>query len=783
MSPFPSYRHARLTIQLLIAVLIPSTLLAQTTYPSVGSDQIRTETYLIPAPTSGPMSPTWSPDGEWIAFSMWGSIWRVPAGGGVAEELTSGPGYDYQPAYSPDGSRIVFTRDRNKQVDIWELADAERQITDDVAVDLLPSYTPEGAIIFYSSRAGNFDIWRAPDEPLTTERSRDMQPSYSPMEPVITFVSGRESPVGTGGIWKKDLQTGETSLVYFEETVYRARPAFSPDGKEILFSSSGDLWRISADGGVPIRVTFDEPEEELEGRWSPDGKQIVYVSDARGLRIVPRGGGYGVPVPIQGFRRRRSTGTLSVELNGPSRVSIVASDGRAYSPRGTYHHVSNATDTHYFYTPGSFEIELSTGVASIRISRGFEYEPRELEVTVPAGIEVDLSRQHELGNWYSGDTHIHDRHSGIYRILPEDMALSAAAEDMNVSNMLIHVDGTKLQGDMANFTGEDDPHSTDEYILHYSQEYRTTLGHIAMLGLNEFVFPFFSGVRGTVLRLPDPPLFEMAQAARDRGATVGIPHPYYAQMAAGSLDGVRQGRGATEIPVDVALGLMDYYDINCIWADEEDLAAIYYKLLNSGFRLPVAGGTDSFSDVPRDPPLGAARTYVRVEDEFTFQNWLRALREGKSFATNGPLLTLSVDGRDIGDRLLLDSARTVRVEARLMSIVPVDRFEIIVNGRVVESTDGEEIALDLPLDRSSWIAARAIGPAHPLIGDESAFAHTSPVYVQIGGQAIAEAADKEFFARYVEELKLYVESLPWDDPAVLESYRSAYDRAIAAFRN
>ena len=162
---------------------------------------------------------------------------------------------------------------------------------------------------------------------------------------------------------------------------------------------------------------------------------------------------------------------------------------------------------------------------------------------------------------------------------------------------------------------------------------------------------------------------------------------------------------------------------------------------------------------------------------------MRALREGKSFATNGPLLTLSFGGRDIGDELLLDSARTVRVEARLMSIVPVDRFEIIVNGRVIESTDGDEIALDLPLDRSSWIAARAVGPAHPLVGDEYAFAHTSPVYVQIGGEPIAEAADKEFFARYVEELKLYVESLPWDDAAVLESYRNAYDRAIVAFRN
>jgi TolB protein len=769
------------TAFVLILLLFPAWKAAQTSYPSVGGDQIRTETYLIPAPTSGPMSPAWSPDGEWIAFSMWGSIWRVRVGGGVAEELTSGPGYDYQPAYGP-GGKIAFVRDRDKQVDIWKLDETERQITDDSAVDLLPGFTPSGEILFYSSRAGNFDIWTSAGAQLTTDRSRDMQPSHSPRDPIIAFVSGREASVGSGGIWTKDLESGNVSLIHFEEGVYRTRPAFSPDGREVLFSSGGDLWRIPAAGGIPVRITFDEPNEELEGRWSPDGKQVVYVSDARGLRIVPRGGGYGRPVSIIGYEFKRPAGTLSVQIDGPSRVSIVASDGRAYTPEGSYHHVSNATDTHYFYAAGPFEIDLPAGPASITVSRGFGYAPWEGEVSVPGSVEVDLDERFPLPGWYSGDTHVHDRHSGIYRLLPEDMALGAAAEDLNVTNMLIHVDGTKLQGDMANFTGEDDLSSTPDHILHYSQEYRTTLGHIALLGPNEFVFPFFSGVQGTSLRLPAPPIFEVAAAARERGATIGIPHPYYSGMAAGSVEGVDRGRGATEIPVDVALGLMDYYDINCIWADELESASIYYKLLNSGFRLPVAGGTDSFSDVPRDPPMGAARTFVRVDGSLSFESWLRALREGKSFATSGPLLALTVDGNDIGAELEFSGPASVHVEARVMSIVPVDRLEIIVNGQVVASTAEDRVSMELDLDRSSWIVARAVGPSHPLVGDEYAFAHTSPIYAEIGGAPVSVREDKDFFIRYVEGLKTYVESLPWDDPETLESYRNAYDRAIAIFR-
>ncbi len=765
-----------------VALASAQILFAQYRYPSVGGDQNRTETYLIPAPTASPMSPSWSPDGGWIAFSMWGSIWRVPASGGTAEELTRGPGYDYQPSYSPDGQRIVFVRDKEGQLDLWEYSSRERQLTNDEAVDLLPSYGPAGDIIFYSSRAGNFDIWKYPLKPLTSGPSRDIQPSHSPTTSIIAFVSTRDSPLGTGGLWTLDVETSQTSLVHWVETRYRARPVFSPDGNELLFSSDGDLWRVPASGGVPIRVTND-PAQDIDGQWSPDGEHIVYSADARDLRIVRRDGGDSRPVKISKHKFKRPTGLLKVNLDGPARVSIEAADGRSYTPLGAWHHVASATETHYFYASGSFEIELPLGKAQLRVSRGFEHTTVQQDVQAPGTVNVQLARRFDLPGWYSGDTHVHDLHSGIYPITAGDMATAAAAENLSITNLLVHMDGTKLQGKAANMTGRDDPRSTKRHIVHYAEEYRSSLGHLSLLGVSELLYPMASGIRGTSLALPWPPLFEVAERARRAGAIIGFPHPYYPKMASGSVEGVRAGRSATELPVDVALGVVDFYDISCIWSEDKLAAEIYYKLLNSGFKLPVAGGTDSFSDVPRDPPHGTARTYVQVDGPLTYRKWIEALKAGRSFATNGPLLTLTVNGREIGDEVVFDEPATVHVEAEVMSNVPIESLEIVVNGKIAKATGASSISMELQIETSSWLAARALGPAHPLVGDSYAFAHTSPIYVRIGESKFEDGRDSEFLIRYIRELKAYLKGLEWKNSQRLGSYLDAYDRAIEAYRS
>ena len=142
-----------------------------------------------------------------------------------------------------------------------------------------------------------------------------------------------------------------------------------------------------------------------------------------------------------------------------------------------------------------------------------------------------------------------------------------------------------------------------------------------------------------------------------------------------------------------------------------------------------------------------------------------------------------MNGREIGDEAAFDEPATVHVEAEVMSNVPIESFEIVVNGKIVKSTATQSISMELPVERSSWIAARVLGPAHPLIGDSYAFAHSSPIYVRISESRFGNGRETEFLIRYIQELKAYLKELPWTNPVQLGTYLDAYDRAIEAYRS
>ena len=759
----------------------------------------REERHMFPAVASGPLDPAWSPDGRWIAFSMRGDIWKVAAEGGEAIALTAGPNYHFEPAWSPDGRRIALSMDVVGNLEIG-VVDADGGTVQRVAshprVDLQPAWGRDGNTLFFASaRNGRWnilrhDLTRGTDTALVA----GIQPSVSP--------DGRSLAYEQGGLRVLDLATGASRLVREEETGYRMKPAWSADGSSILYvtedEGSNDIRIIAAAGGDPIELTTDAERHEMAPAASPDGKRFVFTAFRAGVPVLYTadiaGGRPGTWREVRITSRRAVMPTARIRIrvvgpNGrpmPARVYVDASDGRSYAPDGGFHRAMMVTDRHYFHSTGEVEVEVPLGRTTIEAVRGWEYRPKSVTLDVVAGstptATLALERMVDLParGWYSGDTHVHDLHQG-FGLTHEAFFRQLAAEDLHVTNALIHMDGTRLMGRWADLTGAPHPLSTSTHILQYGQEFRGGLGHIGMIGVREFTLPFIGGQTGTAYAQPalDNPYLE---AARAQGGLGGFMHPY---MAAPRTPAIA---ASTLIAMDVALGLGDFYDIGALWSDELASASFYYRLLNAGFRLPATGGTDNFSDVWRDPPPGSDRTFARVDGPLTVQSWLEAVRRGRTFMSTGPLLFLEVEGREPGDEIALASGApaAVRVKAEAMSITPVDSLQVIVNGAVVRTVvarDGKTVSFEgpVPVPDGGWIAARVLGPHSRYIGDDYAFAHTSPVYLVRGGRRFVDRADAQFLAETVDAIWARVERGRWRSESERERFRAAVETARGTY--
>src|SRR6476659_6044356 len=118
MRPLSVMRRRPLAIAGVVVLSVFAMFAAATARPNRYGHSDREERHMFPAVSSGPQDPAWSPDGKWIAFSMRGDIWKIPAEGGEATALTSGPNYHFEPAWSPDGRRIALSMDVSGNLEI-----------------------------------------------------------------------------------------------------------------------------------------------------------------------------------------------------------------------------------------------------------------------------------------------------------------------------------------------------------------------------------------------------------------------------------------------------------------------------------------------------------------------------------------------------------------------------------------------------------------------------------------------------------------------------------------
>jgi len=256
----------------------------------------------------------WTPDGSSIVFSgpgTWvahsGSLWKVPATGGVPEPLGVGGDNASQPSISRPGDRLAFVQ-THIDTDTWEIGmsgsppqgHSPRRVISSSRRDDGPQLSPDGSkIAFESGRSGRNEVWICDRDganalQLTRFGGQAGTPRWSPDGRSIAFDSDKEGQIdiyvlGVAGGLPRRL-TSEAS--------FDAVPSWSGDGRWVYFGSNRtggfQVWRVPADGGPAIQVTKNGGFAAFE---SPDGSRLYYAKfDASGIWTVPASGGEEQPV-------------------------------------------------------------------------------------------------------------------------------------------------------------------------------------------------------------------------------------------------------------------------------------------------------------------------------------------------------------------------------------------------------------------------------------------------------------------------------------------------------
>jgi len=464
-------------------------------------------------------------------------------------------------------------------------------------------------------------------------------------------------------------------------------------------------------------------------------------------------------------------------------------------------------------------ISLPAGSFKLLVARGPEYvaETRRVAIAGPAEWLFRLVRWIDPTRygWYPGDHHIHSAGCSHYEnptegVLPRDMWPQIDGEALSVASVLTW--GPSYYFQKRFFSGDDHPLSKPgERLMHYDLEVSgfpsSHAGHLVLLGLKDQDYP-------NTKRIEDWPSWTLPilRWAKGQGAVTGFAHSGWGlEVRSADLPNYEMpafdGIGANEYIVDVTHpGAVDFIsagDTPYVWE-----LNIWYHALNAGFRTRISGETDW--PCITDDRVGLARSYAKVDGALTYRKWIDAVSSGRSYVSDGRshLMDFTVNGVAAGQassEIQLTAPGIARVElkaAALLDPAPNDLIrnsrydatpywdierarvgngrevsvDIVVNGVVAArkplAADGgiHTLSFDVPVERSSWIAARILPSSH-----------TNPVFAIVGGKEIrASRASVQWCLNAVNQC--WTQKAPHIRAAELEDARKAYDHARDVYK-
>lgn len=746
----------------------------------------------------GPLHPRLSPGGTEVAFSWQGAICRMDLASGATVVLTSSEWTDVDPAWSPDERSLLFVTSPNfswgrlRRIDaaagaalpvptcnaqgpLWCHPDGRRVLGHfsrqgpPRQVGWLDLESGEIAVIAEIRQAG-------PAGRLPVALSRDGQALlYALHQDQPDEQMGNNGPAAdlfllpaAGGTPRK--------LMRWPARIYGLAWMGGAGVFQFVSDLGGahnDIWqaRVSDPERSAQRVTTGSADEDSPSSTADD-QRLVYTDNRAGATALvwhDLGRARRQTVPLTGspyaIAYREDTGVLALTLADratgqptAARVSVRRVQGKYFAPVGVCYRVT--AGRMHFYARGRADLELPAGQYEITVAHGPEYRiwQRTTDVVHGAPNEVGASLERwtdaAARGWYSGENHIHANYGyGAWYNTPRTVIEMCEGEDLNVANLMVANSDGEAVFDREFFRGRLDPQSSARHLVYWNQEFRSAFwGHLTLGNLSRLVEPIFTGFLETTNPWDVPTNADIAGRVQEQGGVVSYTHP-----VAQKEDPYVGAYAAKGLPVDVALARIDSLDVMGFGYDAN--LPLWYRLLNCGFRLPASAGTDCFLNRLQSMPPGWGRCYVRLPGGLDYPAWIAGQREGRSFITNGPMLEFAVEELGPGDTLTLPAKREVRVRARAVAQAPLERLELIHDGKVVAAgqpaTDRLTYALEtkLPIERSGWLAVRAGGPAIAGLIAVRQAAHANPVYIEVAGTKQEAKADAEFFLAWIGRLE------------------------------
>jgi hypothetical protein len=417
-----------------------------------------------------------------------------------------------------------------------------------------------------------------------------------------------------------------------------------------------------------------------------------------------------------------------------------------------------------------FGMVLTTPEISLQKNRNFKVVDNKIVAEIPSKCIFTITGypdtyKPEPADWFAGDVHVHRNCGEVTRIVPEaELAEMMEINDLAVITLLADMGNGEVKDhitDLPKVKGSDALQSKPGRIIHWDAEWhfdpagvtfenKSLGGHIILLGLKE------------AQTIWDESPYKIIEWGKKQDAIAGFAHMQYLNdQIQNELDCCIP----IDYPVEAALGTIDFLSED-VWLNDAAVKS-YYRLLNCGFRLGWAAGTD-FPCNGGKPP-GSLLTYVQVKDHpLTYQKWIEGIKNGRTVVTtNGHIEFLDLKVNESftpGDEISLKKKGKVSVNVTWTSKTEQSgSIEILCNGKVVARHEGNSkpgspvnLLTEVPLTQSSWIVARRMDAR----GHQS---HTAPVYIKLGKQPVrASAADADYFVKWIDNIMVNInENGPW----------------------